>query len=208
MKRTFAILLTLMMLIGATACAESTDAAAATETPDAAAVTQITFDETAAPYQGDWLTFDDDGFQIYLPTDWKEADITDDMKTAGTFYAATSADGAYAMTVSYSEENNVTTNEELAAQLTAAGYENVTQLDINGISVVGYDISAQDVSGMAFMDSNGGMVVFSFTPASNETFKPIGQAIISSLSPIETESDAAPDTTVDTAADTASDTAE
>lgn len=202
MKKTFAILMALMMLFCVSAYAETTEAAAATAAPEAAAVTQITFDESAAPYQGSWLTFDEDGFGVYLPSDWVKKDVTDEMKSAGTLYAGTSADGAYAMTLSYAESADVATNDDLASQLTTAGYQNVTALNINGIDVVGYDIDAQDVSGVAFLDGNGGMYVFSFTPASNETFKTIGQTIISSLSPIAAPADGADETaeTDDTAA--------
>ena len=183
MKRTFAILMTLLMLFSASALAET----AATTDATATAIPKIVFDETAAAFQGNWLTFDNDGFMVYMPSDWVSVKVTDELLTAGTYYAAKSADGAFAMTVSYSAKNDATTNEELAAKLTEAGYENVSQAIINGIGVVGYDMSAQDVSGMAFMDSEGGMYVFSFTPASNETFAAIGQTIITSLSPIPAE---------------------
>jgi len=184
MKRVLAILTTLMVLLCAAAYAETADTAAAD-----ASIPQIVFDETAAPYDGAWLTFDDDGFMLYLPNDWVDVDVTDEMLNAGTYYAATSADGAFAMTVSYTEEADMVSNADLAAQLTAVGYENVTQLVINGISAVGYDIGAQDVSGMAVLDGAGGMYVFSFTPASNETYAAVGQTIISSLSSIPTDSD-------------------
>ena len=202
MKRTFAILMALMMLFSVSAYAESTEATDAATAPEASALPQITFDETAAPYQGSWVTFNDAGFEVYLPSDWVQKEVTDEMQAAGTLYAGTSADGAYAMTLSYAESGNVTTNDDLAAQLAAAGYQNVTALNINGIDVVGYDIDAQDVSGMAFLDSNGGMYVFSFTPASNETFKTIGQTIISSLSPVAEATDGTEETaeTDDTAA--------
>ncbi len=183
MKRTFAILMAIMMLCLASAYAETA------ETTDTAAP-EIIFDETTAPYEGTWLTFDDDGFMIYLPTDWIDAEITDEMAESGTYYAATSADGAYAMTVSYAE-TEATTNDEIAAQLTEAGYENVAQVNFNGIDVVGYDITEQDVTGMTFADGEGGMYVFSFTPASDEAFATIGQTIVSSLSPIESDSSAA-----------------
>lgn len=183
MKRTLAILMTLFMLVSASAFAETAETSDAT----AASIPEIVFDETAAAFQGDWLTFDDDGFMVYMPSDWVSVEVTDELLAAGTYYAAKSADGAYAMTVSYSAENDVATNDELAAKLTEAGYENVTQAIVNGISVVGYDMSEQDVSGMAFMDGDGGMYVFSFTPASDETFTAIGQTIITSLSPIPAE---------------------
>lgn len=183
MKRTFAALMAMMMLCFATAYAETTPAADETD----AATLEITFDETAAPYEGQWLTFDDDGFMLYLPSDWVDAEVTDEMAQSGTFYAATSADGAYAMTVSYAEDTGVTANDEIADQLTSAGDENVTRLTVNGIDVVGYDATEQDVSGIAFADGEGGMYVFSFTPASDETFAAIGQTIISSLSPIEAD---------------------
>lgn len=183
MKRTFAILMTLLMLFSTGAFAETTDTTAATATT----IPEIVFDEATAAYQGTWLTFDDAGFMVYMPSDWKDVEVTDEMLASGTYYATTSADGAFAMTVSYSEKNDVTTNDELAAKLTEAGYENVLQATINGIGVVGYDISAQDVVGMAFMDSEGGMYVFSFTPSSNDDFAAIGQTIVSSLSPIPAE---------------------
>ncbi len=183
MKRTIAILLALLMLFCATAYAETADVSDAAD----ASIPEITFDESAAAYEGDWLTFDDDGFMVYLPSDWIDVDVTDEMMASGTYYAATSADGAYAMTVSYSDESGVTSNDDLAAQLTAAGYDGVTQVVINGISVVGYDITAQDVTGMAFLDSNGAMYVFSFTPASDEAYAAIGQTIVSSLSPIDAD---------------------
>ena len=182
MKRTFATLMALMMLCFVSTCAY----AETTET----AIPEIVFDETTASYEGAWLTFDDDGFMVYLPSDWISVEITDEMLASGTYYAATSADGVYAMAVSYTE-TEVTTNDAIAAQLTAAGYDNVTQLIIHGIGVVGYALPEQDVSGMAFADGAGGMYVFSFTPASDEAFAVIGQTIISSLSPIESGSDAA-----------------
>jgi len=185
MKKMLILLTILTMLFTTCAFAETTEA---TDT----ATPSIVFDESTAAFEGDWLTFDDDGFMVYMPSDWVDADVTDEMEASGTFYAAKSADGSFAMTVSYSEENGDTaTNEDLAAQLTASGCENVTLANINGIDVVGYDISAQDVSGMAFMDSEGGMYVFSFTPASNEAFKTIGQTIISSLSPISEDAETA-----------------
>ena len=173
MKRTIAVLMTILMLCCVNAYAETADTA----------IQEIAFDETTAAYEGAWVNFEDDGFMLYLPTDWVDVEITDEMLASGTYYAATSADGAYAMAVAYTADTGVTTNEEIAAQLTASGYENVTQLTINGIGVVGFDITAQDVSGMSFADGEGGMYVFSFTPASDETFAPIGQTIISSLEP-------------------------
>jgi len=178
MKRTFAILLTLMMLFSVTAYAESTGT-------QAASIQQITFDETSAPYEGGWLTFDDDGFMLYIPSDWVDVDVTDEMLDAGTYYAASSADGAWGMTVSYSQDAGATSNDDLAAQLTDAGYENVTQLNVNGIDIVGYDITEQNVSGVAFLDSEGALYVISFTPADDEAFAVIGQTIIMSLSPME-----------------------
>lgn len=183
MKRTFAALMVITMLCFASAYAETAET---TET----AIPQIVFDETTAAFEGTWVTFEDDGFMLYLPSDWIEVEITDEMAESGTYYAVTSADGAYAMTVSYAE-TEATTTDEIAAQLTEAGYENVSQANLNGIDVVGYDITEQDVTGMTFADGVGGMYVFSFTPSSDEAFAVIGQTIVSSLSLIEPDATAA-----------------
>lgn len=172
MKRTVAALMTILMLCCVSAYAETA----------AVAIPEITFDETTAAYAGQWLNFEDDGFMVYMPTDWVDVEITDEMLAAGTYYAATSADGTLVMTVTYTADAQILTIEELEAQLTTGGCENVMQVTINGISVVGYDLTAQDVSGMAFVDGVGGMYVFSFTPVSNEAYAPIAQTMISSLS--------------------------
>lgn len=210
MKRIFATLMAIMMLCFVSAYAETaetteteeiteteemTESEETSETEETTETTETTipeivFDETTAAFEGTWITFDDDGFMLYLPSDRIDVEITDEMLESGVYYAVTSADGTYAMTINYAE-TDVTTNDEIAAQLTEAGYENVTQMIVNGIGIVGYDITEQDVSGIALADGVGGMYVFSFTPASDEAFAAMGQTIISSLSPIATNTETA-----------------
>ena len=45
-------------------------------------------DDTA--FDGVWIQFEE-GFELMLPSDWLEVELTDEMEAAGVFYCAASA---------------------------------------------------------------------------------------------------------------------
>ena len=141
------------------------------------------FAETAAPanaaFEGTWVQFED-GFEIYLPSDWIVSDVTEDMLNAGIFYAVASPDGAHSMQVAWSEDAGATTAEEIKAQMETE-YTGVEILNINGIEFVSYENTADDCTGIIALGQNGDMFLFNFYPNSDEAFAPIAVTIATSI---------------------------
>ncbi len=154
----------LIVLLVLTASAAFAEAAAAPEN---------------AAFEGTWVQFED-GFEIYLPSDWIVSDVTDELKAAGIFYAVASPDGAHSMQVAWSEDAGAATAEEIKTQLEAV-YSGVELLNINGIDFVSYDNTENDCTGIIALGQNGDMFLFNFYPASDESFAPTALTIATSI---------------------------
>lgn len=151
MKKLLAIVLTLVALLGCTAMAEE--------------MVPVTFE---------------DGFQISLPADWVEIELTDEMLAGGIGYAVCSPDGTHTVQISWSPLEADMTVEELQADL-ATEYANATIIESNGIGFVGFTVS-EDAYGFAALDATEpGMYIFWCTPANDEAFNETVIAIMSSI---------------------------
>jgi hypothetical protein len=139
--------------------------------------------ESAAPenaaFEGTWVQFED-GFEVYLPSDWLVVDPTDAMKEAGIFYSVTSPDNARNMVVAWADAAGVETAADLKTQM-ATLYPTAEILTINDVDFVTYEDTANNSTGIVALDANGGMFIFNFTPASDEAFGPIAVTIASSI---------------------------
>ena len=132
-----------------------------------------------AAFEGTWVQFED-GFEIYLPSDWLVVDPTDAMKEAGIFYSVTSPDSARNMSVAWADAEGVATAEDLKTQM-ATLYPTAEILTINGVDFVTYEDTANNSTGIVALGATGGMFIFNFTPASDEAFGPIAVTIASSI---------------------------
>ncbi len=132
-----------------------------------------------AAFEGTWVQFED-GFEVYLPSDWLVLEVTQDMIDSGIFYAVSSPDGARSMQVAWAESVDAATAEDVKAQLEGA-YQGVEILNFNGVDFVSYDDTANDCAGIAALDPNGGMFLFNFYPASDEAFGPVAVTIATSI---------------------------
>lgn len=141
------------------------------------------FAESDAPanaaFEGNWVQFED-GFEIYLPSDWLVVDPTDEMLKSGVFYAVTSPDGARSMQVAWSEEAGAEDANTVKTQLEAT-YTDVQILNINGIDFVTYVDAQNDSTGIVALGTKGDLFVFNFYPSSDEAFAPIAVTIATSI---------------------------
>lgn len=132
-----------------------------------------------AAFEGTWIQFED-GFEIYLPSDWLVMDPTEEMKTAGIFYSVSSPDSTRNMSVAWAEATGITAIGDLQAQLVTV-YPTAAILTINDVDFVTYEDSTNDSTGIVALDGNGGMFIFNFAPASDEAFGPIALTIAGSI---------------------------
>lgn len=132
------------------------------------------------------ITFED-GFQISLPGDWVELEVTDEMLEGGVFYAAASPDGANTVQISWSALEAEMTIEEVQADL-ATAYPDAEVAELNGIAFVGFSDAANDLFGFTALDAvEPGLYTFWFTPASDEAFIGSAATIVASICNVEVE---------------------
>lgn len=162
MKKLLSLILTLMLVLSAGfACAE-----------------EVNFEDF---YPGEWVEFEG-GFQLYLPTDWPELEITDEMAEAGVGYGR--SDGEWAFLLGYSPLDADLSVEELQVILQEA-YGYAETIELTDSAVVCYLDEANDSLCFAALDgTEPGMYIFSFTPAGDENMQALATVIMASLTQI------------------------
>ena len=118
---------------------------------------RITFDESIANYTGTWVQFDD-GFQLYLPSEWCTYNVSDEMRSKGILYQAgysSQADGTPWISVNFGSSGSITTLREVAQSLEYGGYTVDDIVTVNGIDCVSYLDSESDLCGLMFFHPGG-----------------------------------------------------
>lgn len=169
MKKMIAMLLAVLTLcFGAAAMAESVPEA------DAAAEQAALADLTA---EGQLI----EGESFQIPADWESIELGDEEIAEGYVFAAASADGENGLVITYAAMDAAMTAEEAQPGL-AEVYPTATVQDLNGTSVVAFHDAEEDVLGIVVMDTvDAGYYIFMFTPASDEAFLPVADAIAASF---------------------------
>ncbi len=145
----------------------------------------IDFAESMATYAGTWVPFDD-GFQLYLPSHWNWYQITDEQAAAGMLYLAGDASGnmhAPYINVNYAASQGLSTLDDLAADLEAAGFTIDGKININGIGCVSYNSAAQDLAGIMFFHPATTDYVFAVVAAEFSSNVDMQASILCSLTP-------------------------
>lgn len=175
---------------GLSAFAEETEENAGAEDSDT--ILELSYEDIDPDvYEGEWFSFEY-GFDLYLPVDWAEMEITDDMLEDGVVYDL--ADTVTGMNVAISvvtleELGEEIELEEIYQELESNGYEELYYVDCNGIGGVGYDVPDENISGIAFLGESGNMYLVTLgpVPEGDETAEATATNILLSLSPSETE---------------------
>lgn len=127
----------------------------------------ITFEEASAPYAGTWVPFQD-GFRLYLPSDWTVYDISEEEAQQGVLYLAGDASGAEnapAISVVWAYNQGTDTLEELADAIRQSGYTVDDLVEINGIGCITYRLESEDCSAVMFFHPTDPQYVFCVTGA-------------------------------------------
>lgn len=127
-----------------------------TEMKTSAEPEEYTFDESKSDYEGTWVSFAD-AYQVYLPSYWDYYYLTEQEKQEGILYKAEGEAEDIAVIINYSvigngTEEDLLTNEEVAENFRRAGYREVKQVVINGITSVTCSIPDEDISLTAFLN--------------------------------------------------------
>ena len=166
MKKLIAILCIAAMLFSFSACAFA----------EAATKEYVTFsaenvDESL--YDGHWVELSE-LIDMYLPTDWIGADITEDDVADGLYCLIANPDmSAYVSLVIADADTvaewGVTNMDELAALFVESGYEDAEVIIINDITTVVYTDTDNDTCDIMISLDDGSIADISLYPNSDET---------------------------------------
>ena len=144
-----------------------------TETKTSAEPEEYIFDESKSDYEGTWVSFAD-AYQVYLPSYWDYYYLTEQEKQEGILYKAEGEAEDIAVIINYSvigngTEEDLLTNEEVAENFQRAGYREVKQVVINGITSVTCSIPDEDISLTAFLNEEGNRLYMVMINTDEET---------------------------------------
>ena len=141
--------------------------------------------EVATVENGTVVPFTDYNFQITLPSDWISLEVSEEQAATGIIFSCANPDNTRSFTVAYSELEQATDIDSVAAELTAT-YPNVKELTINDVPYVSYEIAENDVIGLVTLGASGvGMYQFVFYPASDADYGSLALQIAASITSIE-----------------------
>lgn len=144
-----------------------------TETKTSAEPEEYIFDESKSDYEGTWVSFAD-AYQVYLPSYWDYYYLTEQEKQEGILYKAEGEAEDIAVIINYSvigngTEEDLLTNEEVSENFQRAGYREVKQVVINGITSVTCSIPDEDISLTAFLNEEGNRLYMVMVNTDEET---------------------------------------
>lgn len=133
---------------------------------------EYTFDESKSDFDGTWVTFAD-AYQVYLPSYWDYYYLTEQEKQDGILYKAEGESEDIAVIINYTVIGNgaeeLMANEDLAENFRRAGYRDVEQASVNGITSVTCSIPDEDISLIAFLNQEGNRIYMVMVNTDEET---------------------------------------
>ena len=137
-----------------------------------------------APFEGVWVQFEE-GFEVMLPADWLEIEVTEDMAAQGVFYVACSAETDHLVQMMWSPLETEMTAQEVQSELVTV-YTDAEVIEINGIEFISLSDEESDLFCLAALDgAEPGLYMFWFSPNSDESFVDTAVAIATSIRNIE-----------------------
>lgn len=158
--------------------------AAGNSTEEHADGSDIVFDETKASYSGTWVPFQD-GFQLYLPSDWSTYELTQEDTDQGVLYIAGDTSGienSPAVSVVWAYSDGAETLEDIAAVIQNSDFQLDGIVTINGIGCVRYRGEADNCSAIMFFHPTNKQYVFCVTGSGYEQNIDTINTILTSLS--------------------------
>ena len=140
--------------------------------------------------QGEFVTFDDIACQMWVPYVMEEVELTDNDVEAGYIGYFSTEEGDGVASVTYVDAQGMTLEDYKAELENDEEATTVTDVIINGIPGVGYDLDGADTTCVAFSTDAGYILEFAFAPASDEGFSGIIGIMMSSIMPEESVEEA------------------
>jgi hypothetical protein len=131
---------------------------------------------------GKFVTFDEINCKMWVPVSvMQEDDLTDEDKENGFVARYVMADGDAAVGVQYIDASGLSLKDYKAILEKMDEASEVTDVVVNGIQGVAYEIKDQDSCHVSFTTDYGYILEFSWVPVSNENVKALAGIMMSSI---------------------------
>ncbi len=171
MKKLFALMLALCMMLGTAALADEL-------------VWEGTIADAASQIEGEFHTFDEIAVKIWIPAVLKEVELTDEDKEKGQIGYFETEDKANAVGVQYVNMNGTSLDEYKAILLESGIEENTIEPGtVNGLDCLSYEYNGNGI--LAFTTQKGFILEVAGGPLSDEGFASLLTIIMGSIQSAE-----------------------
>jgi len=127
-------------------------------------------------FDGTWVKFED-GFEVYLPSDWLQLEVTEEDLASGIFFGACSPDQTKLMQIAWSALEAEVTLAELQP-----AFEGSKMVEVNGIQLLCIGDAANDTIAFVGLDAaEPGYYMFLFAPMSDAELLAYASVIAASI---------------------------
>ena len=184
MKKLFALILAVLMVLGCVAVASAEQAQTLQLNWEEYAAEIEASEEAKAALSGDFVTMEEIALKIYIPAAFEQAELTDEDREAG--YIAYFAMGEdMGIGIQYVDADGMSL-EEYAQRLTEDGIE-CTNAVVNGLPALAYSFTEDDreTAVLAFSTEKGYILEISFVPANDKGFAAVATVVMASVQAAE-----------------------
>ena len=185
MKKLFALILAVLMVLGCVAVASAEQAQTLQLNWEEYAAEIEASEEAKATLAGDFVTMEEIALKLYNPAAFEQVELTDEDREAGYIaYFAMGEDKGVG--IQYVDVGGMSL-EEYAQRLTEEyGYECMDAV-VNGLPALAYSFTEDDreTAVLAFSTENGDILAFSLVPANHKGFAAVATGLLASVQAAE-----------------------
>ncbi len=184
MKKLFALILAVLMVLGCVAVASAEQAQTLQLNWEEYAAEIEASEEAKATLAGDFVTMEEIALKLYIPAAFEQVELTDEDREAG--YIAYFAMGEdMGIGIQYVDADGMSL-EEYAQRLTEDGIE-CTNAVVNGLPALAYSFTEDDreTAVLAFSTEKGYILEISFVPANDKGFAAVATVVMASVQAAE-----------------------
>lgn len=184
MKKLFALILAVLMVLGCVAVASAEQAQTLQLNWEEYAAEIEASEEAKATLAGDFVTMEEIALKLYIPAAFEQVELTDEDREAG--YIAYFAMGEdMGIGIQYVDADGMSL-EEYAQRLTEDGIE-CTNAVVNGLPALAYSFTEDDreTAVLAFSTEKGYILEISFVPANDRGFAAVATVVMASVQAAE-----------------------
>ena len=185
MKKLFALILAVLMVLGCAAVASAEQVETLELNWEDFAKEIEASEEMKAAWSGDFVTMDEIAMKLYIPASFEQTELTDEDREAGYIAYFTMGEDA-GIGIQYVDMGGMSLEEYAQALTEEYGYE-CTNAVVNGLPALAYSFTEDDreTAVLAFSTEMGYILEIAFAPVNDEGFGAVATVLMASVQAAE-----------------------